>query len=202
MKLWPRLGCHHGLVFDLLSRAGVFRALSTQFKLPEPSPDLAWQLYCGIVDALERENQSAVLALITDDFWLHHWRIQFPQDAGAPATPSATVLRQHLHKSLQRRHKLPVELREQFSTQHALAKFNLRYRLCPPGQDKGPWIDLPEHTGTRLKPLKLAAYQFALQGGTFPIDNEDNIQIEAVATEQTSSTAPISEAFAQSNAHQ
>ena len=177
MQLWPRLGCHTGLVFDLLARAGVFVALSTQFKLPEPSPDLAWQLYCGIVDTLERENQTALLALITDDYWLHHWRIQFPQDAGA-ATPSATVLRQRLHKTLQARHKLPVELREQFSADNDQARFHLRYRLCPPGQDKGPWIDLPEHTGTRLKPIKLAAYQLALQEGILPLDGERKTQIE------------------------
>ena len=162
MQLWPRLGCHTGLVFDLLARAGVFAALSTQFKLPQPSPELAWQLYCGIVDALEREDQPAVLALITDDWWLHHWRIQFPEEAGAPAAPSATTLRQRLHKALQARHKRPVDLREQFSTEDAVARFRLRYRLCPPGQDKGPWVELAEHTGTRLKPLKLTAYLAAL----------------------------------------
>ncbi|MDP2835213.1 MAG: hypothetical protein Q8Q28_18320, partial [Pseudomonadota bacterium] len=163
MQLWPRLGCHSGLVFDLLARAGVFSALSTQFKLPEPSPELAWQLYCGIVDALDRDAKTDLLALITDDFWLHHWRIQFPEEAGTPATPSLTVLRQRLQKALQTRHKLPVDLRERFSSEAAEARFHLRYRLCPPGPDKGPWIELPEHTGTRLKPLKLAAYQKALE---------------------------------------
>jgi len=162
MQLWPRLGCHHGLVFDLLARAGVFSALSTQFKLPEPSPELAWQLYCGIVDALDRENEKALLAQITDDYWLHHWRIQFPQEAAVSATPTATTLRQQLHKALQTRHKLPVELRENFTADAAHARFRLRYRMCPPGADKGGWIDLPEHCGTRLKPLKLAAYQAAL----------------------------------------
>lgn len=162
MQLWPRLGCHTGLVFDLLARAGVFSALSTQFRLPEPTPELAWQLYCGIVDALEREGQKSLLALITDDYWLHHWRIQFPEEAGAPATPSAAVLRQRLHKALQTRHKLPVELREHFTAEESQARFRLRYRLCPPGSEKGAWIELPEHTGTRLKPIKLTAYQQAL----------------------------------------
>lgn len=166
MQLWSRLGCHTGLVFDLLARAGVFSALSTQFKLPEPSPELAWQLYCGIIDALDREAQHALLDLITDDWWLHHFRIQYPEVSSADDRPSATVLRQRLHKLLQTHHKLPVELREQFATEGQQALFRLRYRLCPPGEAKGPWIELPEHTGTRLKPLKLQGYQAALQAFT------------------------------------
>ncbi len=93
---------------------------------------------------------------------MHHWRIQFPQEAAVPATPTATALRQRLHKALQTRHKLPVELREQFTTEDAEARFRLSYRMCPPGADKGVWIELPEHSGTRLKPIKLAAYQAAL----------------------------------------
>ena len=56
---------------------------------------------------------------------MHHWRIQFPQEAAVPATPTATALRQRLHKALQTRHKLPVELREQFTTEDAEARFRL-----------------------------------------------------------------------------
>lgn len=162
LVLWQSIGCNTGLVFDLLARAGVFAALSTQFKLPEPQPALAWQLYCGVVDALEREGACELLQLITDDWWLHHWRMQFPCQAPAAQRPSVTVLRQRLHKQLQTQHQMPVELREHFSVEGATARFRLRYRLCPPLADKGPWIEGPEHLGTRLKPLKLAAYEAAL----------------------------------------
>lgn len=162
MQLWHSIGHNPGLVFDLLARAGVFVALSSQFKLPDPTPELAWQLYCGLVDALERDGPAALLQAITDDWWLHHWRIQFPTEAATPERPSATLLRQRLHKRLQTRHQLPVELREQFSVEGNEARFRLRYRLCPPQAEKGPWIEGTEFLGPRLKPLKLAAYQQAL----------------------------------------
>lgn len=73
---------------------------------------------------------------------------------------------------------MPVELREQFNADDAQARFRLRYRLCPPGQDKGPWIELPEHIGTRLKPLKLAAYQLALREGVQHPEGERKIDTE------------------------
>lgn len=66
--------------------------------------------------------------------------------------PTATTLRQQLHKALQTRYKLPVELRENFTAADtAQARFRLRYRTCRSGADKGVWIELPEHCSTRLK---------------------------------------------------
>lgn len=162
LQLWHSIGYNPRLVFDLLAQAGVFAALSSQFKLPDPTPELAWQLYCGVVDALDRDGSGPLLQAITDDWWLHHWRIQFPTEASQPARPGSAALRQQLHKLLQTRYQLPVELREQFCSEGDQARFRLRYRLCPPQAEKGPWIEGQEFTGPRLKPLKLAAYQQAL----------------------------------------
>jgi len=63
-----------------------------------------------------------LLQRIADDWWLHHWRGQFPEEAGALAIPSVATLRQRLYKALQTRHRLPIELREKFEADLGLAR--------------------------------------------------------------------------------
>lgn len=162
LALWPRLGHNPGLVFELLARAGVFAALSTQFRLPEPTPALAWQLYCGMIDNIERAGHDDLLELLTDRYWRHHFLNQFPANASPSAAPSIAAQRQRLHKALQKHYGLPVEIREHFDTGPAGAVFRVRWRTCPPGREKAEWTDGDTWRGPRLKPVKRQAYEAAL----------------------------------------
>lgn len=138
LDLWEKIGCHRGLVFDLLAQAGIFAALSSQCHIAQPTPELAWSLYCGLADSLEREDQAALLTRLTDDLWLHHYRRMFPDAPASEKSPSLITLRQRALKALQKHYKLPVELKESFTTDSGLAGFSLRYRLVY-GHTKTPF---------------------------------------------------------------
>lgn len=167
LALWQEFVLKRGHIADLVRRIGLPRALASQGALPEVDDEVAYRLYCGLLDDLARNGEAYHLALATDDFFRHLFMQQFPRfTRDSDPAKDANALRLKAEVQLAKHLGLPVEIRESFTESPEGARFRLRYK--PRGD---AWQDLPEHAGPRLRPLRLTAYQAllaTLDGGQLP----------------------------------
>lgn len=161
--LFEKIVHNEGLIFNLLAQSGLFTALSKQCKMPVPTPSLAWQIYAALIFNLHHEKKHSLIKRIGDDWWRWQYLQLFPEKAKIALRETPTAMRQKLQKLMQKHYKKPVEIVEKFSTHDALAKFQIRYRFIVGAGQYEAWQAFPEHSGTRLKPLKLTAYQQAIE---------------------------------------
>ena len=165
ISLWHSIAVKEGLLFDLLGKAGLYSALSTECKLPIPTPAVSVQLYFALLGTLYDSKNSKLnqhlLGLITDAFWKYHFCQLYPSKPYTAQKINLTVLRQRLQKTLQIHNSLPIEIREKFNTTPEQATFALRWRTIQ-REGYGQWHDEPILTGTKLKPLKRQAYEDAI----------------------------------------
>ena len=165
ISLWHSIAVKEGLLFDLLGKAGLYSALSTECKLPIPTPAMSVQLYFALLGTLyDSKNPKLnhhLLGLITDAFWKYHFCQLYPSKPYTSQKTSLSILRQKLQKALQIHCSLPIELRERFNTAAQQATFTLRWRTVL-HKEYGTWHEEPTLTGTKLKPLKRQAYEDAI----------------------------------------
>ncbi len=155
--LHQKLIADRGRILDLVNRIGLFSAVSRQTTLPQQEPELAYRLYCGLLDDLERGEEFRLLEIATDFLFLHAFRGLFPDRAVArPDASSAEGLRAGALSRLRKHFKQAVEIKESFRQAEDSVEFRLRLKL------RERWHDLPPHSGKRLKPTRLAAWQHLL----------------------------------------
>lgn len=169
LKCWDVL-LSEGVIFDMLAHSGIFRAIATQARIPEPSPKQALLIYFALIAELSAKrtvgpsNEHNLLGLITDTFWRYRLSVLFPKDGVVEKRTSLQTLKQRLQHSLQKELSLVVELRESFDTTTDSASVTIRYRTLQAGK-KGEWYSFEPVTATRLKPAKIQAYKNALEHG-------------------------------------
>ncbi len=153
-KLWQTLMVERGKVADLVRRIGLIKAMANQTAMPEVDDELAYQLYCGMLDDLARQQNMQLLEIATDQLWLHYFRQLFPDtavQASPPDDPEALRLRAEI--MLAKLTRQTVAIKESFTQSETAATFHLRIKL------DGKWQDQPTITATRLKPARLQAWQ-------------------------------------------
>jgi hypothetical protein len=160
LDLWAKLVLDRRRIVELAHRAGLVAALATQASLPEATDEHVFQLYCGLLDDLERRQDARLLELATGAFFRHHFRELFPRYAGAkPAVrKDRETLRFQAQTRLSKRHKQPVEIKESFQQEEHEVRFRLRVKI-----GDGEWQDQPEVTAGRLKGARMAAYKRLLK---------------------------------------
>lgn len=163
--LWNKLVVERGRIHDLVNRIGLIAAISTQMRLPAPDEELAYQLYCGLIDDLERSKEYRLLEIATDYFFRHAFLSMFPNKAPEKKVArSPEGLRASVIARLRKQLKRPFELKESFYQGDEQVEFSLRLKL------DGHWSCFPSHIGKRLKPTRLGAYEHlleALESGSF-----------------------------------
>ncbi len=159
--LWGRFITNRSRIAELLRKCGLVEALATQAALPVADDELAYHLYCGLLDDLERQGERELLRLATDAFWTHHFRELFPKVAPKVQAPKKDRedLRFQALTRLTKRHKQPVDLRESFSQEPDRVTFHLKLKI-----GDGPWQPQPEISAKRLKGARHAAYAALLKG--------------------------------------
>lgn len=159
LKFWEHSTQNHGFILDFISRSEWLRVLQI-------SPDSvitnaqAKTLYC-IFLAVVAERSPDKLSLVCDDFFIHLYQQQFPENAHEAKDTSTDQLRHKLTYKLRRLKNLPCEVKESFvQTEHNVT-FSLRYR----DSKKDTWCTLITLERPRLKTARLAAYEALLEGG-------------------------------------
>lgn len=152
--LWNNLVLDRGRILDLVNRIGLIAAVSTQVQLPKQDEELAYQMYCGLLNDLERNEEYRLLEIASDYFFRHAFFSLFPNKV--PETKlkmNAESLRSSVMSRLSKKLKRPFELKESFRQAEDAVEFRLRLKL------DGQWNELPVSHGKRLKPTRLDAYQ-------------------------------------------
>ena len=156
--LHQKLIADRGRILDLVNRIGLAEAMATQTALPAADGELAYRLYCGLLDDLERGDHFRLLEIATDFFFRHGFLGLFPSQPVIRAhKQDAETLRTTALSKLRRRFRQPVELRERFQQHDEGVVFTLRFKL------HGRWYRLSEHMGKRVKPARIAAYKTLLK---------------------------------------
>lgn len=161
LDLWGRFLVDRSRISELARKCGLVEALATQASLPVADDELAYCLFCGLVDDLERQGEKELLRLATDAFFAHHFRELFPEAAPVQKAPrkDREDLRFQALTRLSKRHKQPVDLKESFAQEPDEVRFHLRLKI-----GDGPWQDQPEIAAKRLKSARQAAYAALLKG--------------------------------------
>lgn len=155
--LWQALLVERGKVADLVRRMGLVKAVANQTALPDVNDELAYQLYCGLVDDLARQQNQHLLEIATDQLWLHYFRQLFPDTPVQHAPPDDPVaLRARAEVLLTRRTGQRAQIKESFTQSADSVCLHLRIKL------DGRWHNLPTVTASRLKPARLQAWQALL----------------------------------------
>lgn len=158
LSLWASLwdeGCE--LIY-LCERIGLARVASQQMAIPVPDWPVKRSLYAAFVCSIFEEAREDLLLLATDKVFALALARLFPAHSSIPERVTLATLQQRAHTHIQKALALPVKLREHFTTEDQAAHFTLRVAV-----NKGGWQDLLDCHGTRLKPLKMQAYQVALK---------------------------------------
>ena len=153
-KLWQSLMVERGKVADVVRRIGLIKAIANQTAMPEVDDELAYQLYCGMLDDLARQENMQLLEIATDQLWLHYFRQLFP-DTPVQQTPTddPEALRHRAEILLAKVTRQPIAIKESFTQSETAATLHLRIKL------DGKWQDQPGITASRLKPARLQAWQ-------------------------------------------
>lgn len=155
--LHEKLIANRGRILDLVNRIGLAEAVATQTVLPAGDGELAYRLYCGLLNDLERGGHYRLLEIATDFFFAHGLLGLFPnRPVVRVRTQDAETLRVAVLGKLRKRFRQPVELKERFRQDEEGVRFALRFKL------HGRWHHLPEQAGKRLKPVRITAYKALL----------------------------------------
>lgn len=160
LALYDKLIGNRGAIVNLVNRIGLLGAVSTQTVLPsaETDTELAYRIYCGLLDDLHQTEHFRLFELATGGFFQFGFRGLFPNRPAAVKTKTDLAgLRQRAESKLRKSLKQPFELKESFAVEDNQVNFHLRIKL------KGCWHHLPIHYGPRLKPIRLAAYEALIQ---------------------------------------
>jgi len=158
LALWSSLWDEGVELLHLCESIGLARAASQQVNIPVPDWPVQRSLYAAFVLSLADEAREDLLQLATDKVFALALARQFPAYSTIPERITLATLQQRAHTHIQKALALPVKLREHFTTEPDAAHFTLRVAV-----NKGGWQDLLDCHGTRLKPLKMQAYQAALE---------------------------------------
>lgn len=154
LGLWDKLWQDGTELTYLCERIGLARLASQQAAIPVPDWPIQRSLYAGFVFALAQGGHSDLLKLATDKVFELALARLYPATSETRQRTTIATSRQRAQLHLQKALTQPVKLRESFSVQEGIAHMALRMATA-----KGEWQDLLQCTGTRLKPLKLQAYQ-------------------------------------------
>lgn len=157
LMLWNSLWDDGAEIKPLCERIGLALLASEHTAIPVPTWPVQRALYACFVARLAQEQRDDLLQLVTDKLFALALARQFPAAAVTPERVTLSTLQQRAHIHIQKALARPVKLRERALTETETAHFTLRVAV-----DKGGWQDLLEFHGPRLKPLKMQAYQAAL----------------------------------------
>ncbi len=157
LGLWDKLWQDGTELTYLCERIGLARLASQQAAIPVPDWPIQRALYAGFVFALAQGGQDHLLQLATDKVFDLALARLYPASSEAQQRTTIATSRQRAQLHLQKALAQPIKLRERFSVEKDIAHMVLRVATT-----KGEWQDLLQCTGTRLKPLKLQAYQSVL----------------------------------------
>jgi len=161
LALWASLWDDCAELLYLCERIGLAGIASQQMTIPAPDWPVQRSLYAAFILALAEDERHDLLQLATDMVFALALARQFPAHSTLPERVTLSTLQQRAHTHIQKALALPVKLREHFTTEADAAHFTLRVAV-----NKGRWQDLLACHGTRLKPLKMQAYQSALEMST------------------------------------
>lgn len=158
LALYDKLIGNRGALVNLVNRIGLFGAVATQIALPQADNELAYKIYCGLLDDLHQTEHFRLFELATAGFFQFGFRGLFPHRPNAEKSGTdIAALRLRAQAKLRKFFRQPFELRESFSTANEQVDFHLRIKL------KDHWHHLPSHRGTRLKPTRLMAYEVLIR---------------------------------------
>jgi len=160
LSLWSVLWEDGAELLYLCENIGLAQIASRQIAIPVPDWPVQRSLYAAFIHALTDEERHDLLQLATDKVFALALARQFPALSSLPERVTLSTLQQRAHTHFQKSLALPVKLREHFTTDKDAAHFTLRVAV-----DKGIWQDVLDCHGPRLKPLKMQAYQAALDMG-------------------------------------
>lgn len=161
LSLHEKLIGNRGKIADLVNRIGLFRAIATQATLPQMDAELAYKIYCGLLDDLHQTEHFRLFELATARFFEFSFRGLFPHRSATEKTGTdLSALRQRAESKLRKAFNQPFEFKESFTAENDQVSFHLRIKL------KNRWHHLPSHQGSRLKPTRLAAYEALIQLAT------------------------------------
>jgi hypothetical protein len=156
LELWDTLISKGGYILDLAQRIGLMNCFTTlPTKKPEQAAYVAW---CIFLDSLRRENDTNLKNIATKSLFKHYFIGLYPEK-NIKKKENLLTLRRRLEGKLRRHWGLNMELKESFTTENDSCEFSIRIK---PYEE--PQQTLITHTGTRLKPTKIEAYNFLLKG--------------------------------------
>ena len=184
--LWQKLIVERGRIHDLVNRIGLISVISSQTNLPSPDAELAYQLYCGLIDDLDRADEFALLEIGTDYFFRHAFLSLYPSKIPRKAAEkSPEGLRASVMGRLRKFFRRPFEIKESFRQEETSVEFHLKIKF------DGRWHDLPTYVGKRLKSTRMDAYEhllndmkagrFAEWVGSFSVRKTMVPQVEEIA---------------------